>query len=104
MKNPAHPGELLREWIPPGMTVTCAAEALGCSRVTLSRVLNGSAGVSAEMAVRLSHWLGTREDLWLDLQNQYDLAQICKADLIKGIRPLTSAPRTTSGRGRKARP
>ena len=103
MRNPAHPGEIIREWLPQDMTVTQAAEALGCSRVTLSRLLNGSAGVSAEMAVRLGHWLGTREELWLDLQNQYDLAQISRPKLIKGIKPLTGVM-TASGRGRKAGP
>ncbi|MFZ9161113.1 MAG: HigA family addiction module antitoxin [Burkholderiaceae bacterium] len=103
MRNPAHPGEIIREWLPHDMTVTQAAEALGCSRVTLSRLLNGSAGVSAEMAVRLAHWLGTREELWLDLQNQYDLAQISRPKLIKAIKPLGRVT-TTSGRGRKAGP
>jgi addiction module HigA family antidote len=103
MRKPAHPGEIIREWLPHDMTVTQAAEALGCSRVTLSRLLNGSAGVSAEMAVRLAHWLGTREELWLDLQNQYDLAQISRPKLIKAIKPLGRVT-TTSGRGRKAGP
>ena len=103
MRNPAHPGEIIREWLPKDMTVTQAAEALQCSRVTLSRLLNGSAGVSAEMAVRLAHWLGTREELWLDLQNQFDLAQISRSRLIRGIKPLSGAT-TASGRGRKAGP
>ena len=103
MRNPAHPGEIIREWLPQDMTVTEAAQALGCSRVTLSRLLNGSAGVSAEMAVRLAHWLGTREGLWLDLQNQYDLAQISRSKLVRSIKPL-SIPTTASGRGRKAGP
>ncbi|MEI6270052.1 MAG: HigA family addiction module antitoxin, partial [Methylococcaceae bacterium] len=54
MHNPAHPGEVLREWLPEGMTVTKAAEELQVSRVTLSKVLNGKAGVTAGMALRLS--------------------------------------------------
>ena len=54
MHNPAHPGEVLREWLPEGMTVTQAAEELHIARVTLSKVLNGQAGVSAVMARRLA--------------------------------------------------
>ena len=56
MHNPPHPGEVLRELClePLGLTVTAAAEALGVSRKTLSAVLNGKAGISPEMAVRLS--------------------------------------------------
>ena len=75
MHNPPHPGAVLREWLPEGMTVTEAAAALQVARVTLSKILNGSAGISADMALRLSQWLGTSPDLWLGLQIQYDLWQ-----------------------------
>ena len=75
MDNPAHPGEVLREWLPEGMTVTKAAEELQVSRVTLSKVLNGKAGVTAGMALRLSVWLGTSPDIWLGMQTQWDLWQ-----------------------------
>jgi len=75
MHNPPHPGAVLREWLPEGMTVTDAASALQVARVTLSKILNGSAGISADMALRLSQWLGTSPDLWLGLQTQYDLWQ-----------------------------
>lgn len=75
MLNPAHPGEVLREWLPEGMTVTKAAEELQVSRVTLSKVLNGKAGVTAGMALRLSEWLGTSPDLWLGMQTQWELWQ-----------------------------
>lgn len=75
MHNPAHPGEVLREWLPDGMTVTKAAEELQISRVMLSKVLNGKAGVTAGMALRLSVWLGTTPDLWLGMQTQWDLWQ-----------------------------
>ena len=75
MHNPAHPGEVLREWLPEGMTVTKAAEELQVSRVTLSKVLNGKAGVTAGMALRLSVWLGTSPDIWLVMQTQWDLWQ-----------------------------
>ena len=75
MHNPAHPGEVLREWIPPDMTVTEAANALQINRVTLSNLLNGKASVTANIALRLSAWLGTSADLWLGMQNQWDLWQ-----------------------------
>ena len=74
MHNPAHPGEILREHMGE-MPVSKLAAHLGVSRVTLSRVLNGSSGISAEMALRLSEALGTSPDLWLNLQTQYDLWQ-----------------------------
>lgn len=75
MHNPPHPGAVLREWQPEGMTVTDAATALQVARVTLSKILNGSAGISADMALRLSQWLSTSPDLWLGLQTQFDLWQ-----------------------------
>jgi len=73
MHNPPHPGEVLREWIPEGMSVTKAAAGLRISRVMLSKILNGKAGITADMALRLSKWLGTSPDLWLGLQTQFDL-------------------------------
>ena len=73
MHNPPHPGTVLREWIPEGMSVTQAAADLYISRVSLSKILNGNAGISADMAIRLSRWLGTSPDLWLGMQAQYDL-------------------------------
>jgi addiction module HigA family antidote len=75
MHNPAHPGEVLREWLPEEMTVTQAAKELQVSRVTLSKVLNGKAGVTAGMGLRLSAWLGTCADLWVGMQSQWDLWQ-----------------------------
>ncbi len=75
MHNPAHPGEVLREWLPEGMTVTSAAKELQVSRVTLSKVLNGNGGITAQMALRLSAWLGTTPDVWMGMQTQFDLWQ-----------------------------
>ena len=75
MYNPAHPGEILREWLPESMTVTEAAKALQVSRVTLSKVLNGKSGITAGMALRLSIWLNTSPDVWLEMQTQWDLWQ-----------------------------
>jgi len=75
MHNPAHPGEVLREWLPEDMTVTEAAKELQISRVTLSKILNGKANVTAGMALRLAAWLGTSPDVWLSMQTQWDLWQ-----------------------------
>lgn len=87
MHNPAHPGEVLREWLPEDMTVTRAAKELQISRVTLSKVLNRKAGVTAGMALRLSAWLGTTPDVWLGMQTQWDLWQ-AKQQPSPKIKPL----------------
>lgn len=75
MFNPPHPGEILKELClePLGLTVTRAAEALGVSRKTLSAILNGKAGISPEMAIRLSIAFDTSAESWLNQQAQYDL-------------------------------
>lgn len=75
MHNPPHPGEVLRGLClePLGLSVTNAATALGVSRKTLSAVLNGRAGISPEMAVRLSIAFKTSAESWLNQQVQYDL-------------------------------
>jgi addiction module HigA family antidote len=77
MHNPPHPGEMLKEDVLPALalTVTEASEQLGVSRVALSRVLNGRAAVSAEMAIRLGQWLENDPEIWLSAQLQYDLWQ-----------------------------
>ena len=87
MHNPAHPGEVLREWLPEGMTITKAAKELQISRALLSNVLNGKAGVTAVMALRLSVWLGTTPDVWLGMQTQWDLWQ-AEQQPIPAIKPL----------------
>jgi antitoxin HigA-1 len=75
MHNPPHPGEILRGLClePLSLSVTDAAKALGVSRKTLSAVLNGRAGISPEMAVRLSIAFDTTAESWLNQQVQYDL-------------------------------
>lgn len=72
MHNPPHPGEVLREWL-GDMSVTDAAQRLGIARATLSRVLNGSSGISADMALRLQAALGTSPEMWMGLQDDYEL-------------------------------
>ena len=73
MHNPAHPGEVLREFLPEGLAVTEAARRLGVTRQAFSALLNGRAGVSAEMALRLEGALGTSAEMWLEMQAGYDL-------------------------------
>ncbi|MBI2997615.1 MAG: HigA family addiction module antidote protein [Deltaproteobacteria bacterium] len=77
MHNPPHPGEILKKLClePLGLSVTEAAKALGVSRKTLSSILNGRAGISPEMAVRLSMAFDTTAESWLNQQVQYDLWQ-----------------------------
>ncbi len=92
MKKPSHPGEIIRDlcMAPLELTVTRAAQGLGVTRKTLSQLLNGRAGVSAEMAVRLSRAFGRSPESWLALQSQYDLAQISRnAKKIK-VRPFST--------------
>lgn len=86
MHNPPHPGEVVRELClkPLGLTVTEAAKALGVSRKALSDLLNGKAGISPVMAIRLAKAFGTTPESWLEQQMQYDLWQAQqKADTIQ---------------------
>jgi addiction module HigA family antidote len=78
MHNPAHPGEIIREDClkPLGLTVTAAAAGLGVTRKALSDVLNGHAGISPEMAIRLEKAGWLRADHWLRLQMQRDLWEV----------------------------
>ena len=75
MHNPPHPGEIIRDFCvePLNLTITEAAEALGVTRKTLSTLLNGRAGISPEMALRLSKVFGRSPEGWLRLQLQFDL-------------------------------
>ena len=80
MKNPPHPGEIIRDlcMAPLSLTITKTAEGLGVTRKTLSLLLNGHAGISPEMALRLSQAFGRSPESWLQLQGAYDLAQARK--------------------------
>jgi len=87
MHNPPHPGEVIREYLGE-MTVSAAAKHLCVGRVTFSRVLNGKAAVSPEMAVRLAAAFGTSSpEVWLRMQAKYDLWQIQKRSRIR-VDPL----------------
>lgn len=95
MHNPPHPGEVLKDGVFADnlVSVTDAATALGVTRVSLSRVLNGKAGVSAEMAVRLGKWLGTGPEVWINMQAQYELwkAEQALKTLVRKIPRLKQA-------------
>ena len=75
MHNPPHPGELLREFLPEGMTIEDVARRLGVSRVQLSRVLNGRSAISADMAIRVGLLTSTTPESWLAGQLKWDLWQ-----------------------------
>jgi addiction module HigA family antidote len=95
MHNPPHPGEVLRDGVftDTGITVTEFARRLGVTRVALSRVLNGKAGVSADMAVRLAAALGGSAESWLHMQANYDLwlAERALRRAVAKIEPLKQA-------------
>lgn len=75
MHNPPHPGIVIKELCldPLGLSITDAAKGLGVSRKTLSTIINGKAGISPEMAIRLSIAFNTSSESWLNQQLQYDL-------------------------------
>jgi addiction module HigA family antidote len=93
MHNPPHPGEVLRELClePLGLTVTQAAAALDVSRKTLSAILNGRAGISPEMAIRLSVAFDTSPESWLTQQLHYDLWQADRNRKKLHVRRLVAA-------------
>jgi antitoxin HigA-1 len=75
MRNPAHPGEVLRDWIPDGMSVGQAAEAAQIDHSIFAGLLAGDASVTPEIAEKLGAWLGTSAELWMGMQTQWDLRQ-----------------------------
>src|ERR1700681_1022762 len=76
MKNPPHPGRSIRDAClqPLGLSVTEGAKILGVTRQTLTKLVNGKAGISPEMAIRLSKAFGSTAETWLRMQIAYDLA------------------------------
>ena len=96
MHNPPHPGEIVRKEClePLGLTVTRAAQGLGVTRQALSDLVNGKAGVSVEMSLRLSKAFGTSPETWLGMQTAYDLWRASeRADRIE-VERFTPAART----------
>ena len=102
MFNPPYPGETLKEDVLPalGLSVTEAAAQLGVTRAALSRVLNGRAAISPEMALRLEGWLGVenggRADTWIGQQAAYDLWKARKAGIPKVKRATLPGTTATS--------
>ena len=90
MLNPPHPGRLIRQEClePLGLTVTEGAKALGVTRQALNNLVNGKAGISAEMAVRLAAAFGGGAEVWLRMQASYDLAQVRQreAEIVATVR------------------
>jgi addiction module HigA family antidote len=82
MKNPPHPGRIVREEIlqPLGLNVTSGAKVLGVSRQALNNLVNQRAGISPEMAIRLAKAFGASAQTWLRMQSNYDLAQALKSE------------------------
>src|SRR5438270_10004900 len=80
MKNPPHPGRIVRQDCikPLGLTITDAAKVLGVTRQALNNVVNGKSGISPEMAIRLTKAFGSTEETWLRMQLVYDLAEARK--------------------------
>ncbi|MBK5914825.1 HigA family addiction module antitoxin [Rhodocyclus purpureus] len=98
MFNPPHPGDTLREDILPemGLSVSEAARQLGVSRVQLSRVLNGRAPISADLALRLEQWLpNPPADVWLRMQLAHDLWQARQSDKLPKVAPAHAQPAHT---------
>lgn len=90
MKNPPHPGELLRDNVGElGLSVAEAAKGLGVTRQQLYNVINGKSAITPEMAVRLEKALGGTADLWLRMQVNYDLAQVRQRDRSIKVKRLT---------------
>ncbi len=91
--NPLHPGEIVKDALidATGMSVTEAAERLGVSRTALSRLLNGHAGISPEMALRLSKFFSTSIEMWITIQAQYDTWLISKQSNKIKVKPFDEA-------------
>lgn len=99
IKNPVHPGRIVRHDClePLELTITAGAKVLGVSRQTLNNVVNEKTGISAEMAIRLSKAFGSTPETWIALQAAFDLAQARKLESrikvkrYKGLQPTAAA-------------
>lgn len=92
--DPQHPGQQVRRQClePFGLTVADGARVLGVTRQALNNVVNGRAGISPEMAIRLVKAFGGEEETWLQLQMAYDLAQARKRSHGLDVRPISKRP------------
>lgn len=92
MQNPPHPGPAVRLdcLVPLGLTVTRGAEVLGVSRQALNNLVNGKAGITPEMAIRLDKAFGGGAETWLRMQATYDLAQALRTASTIKVKPYPS--------------
>jgi addiction module HigA family antidote len=92
MFKPLHPGEIVKDTLidATGLTVTAAADRLGVSRTALSRLLNGHAGISPEMALRLAKLFNTSIESWINLQAQYDTWRVSRNYNKINVKPLAA--------------
>jgi addiction module HigA family antidote len=93
MKNPAHPGRVIRNAClePLGLTVVQGASTLGVTRQALNNVINGKSGISPAMAIRLSKAFGSTAETWLGMQIAYDLAQARKDEAMIKVKRVRAA-------------
>jgi addiction module HigA family antidote len=96
MKNPPHPGLIIRHDClePLGLTVTEAAKVLGVTRQALNNLVNGKSGISPEMAIRLAKAFGSSAETWLGIQLDYDLAQVRRREnevAVKRVKRIVNA-------------
>jgi addiction module HigA family antidote len=91
--SPLHPGQIVKDALIDNtdLSITEAADRLGVTRTTLSRLLNGHSGISPEMALRLSKFFGTTVEFWLNIQTQYDVWAIEKIAKKIKIKPYKKA-------------
>ncbi len=96
MHNPPHPGEVIKGlWLDPmDISITAAAKALGISRKTLSKIINGKGSVTPEIATRLSVALGSSPESWMGHQIAYDLWQIEKYKDKLNVTPILAIQNT----------
>jgi antitoxin HigA-1 len=96
LKRPAHPGGFVKTEIiePLGLSVTAAAAVLGVTRAALSAFLNGRAGLSPEMALRVEKAFGTRMDTLMRMQNSFEIAQVRMRENEISVAPYHPPPET----------
>ena len=95
MKNPVHPGRILRHDCLEyhDLSVTAGAKVLGVSRQALNNIVNGQAGISPEMAIRLTKAFGGTPEGWLSMQMAFDLAEARKRERAIKVRRYSAGPR-----------
>ncbi len=90
-RKPSHPGEILKKDFmePLGLTQSQLSKELNTTFRTVNEIINEKRNISTEMAIKFARYFGTSEELWLNLQNQYDLYQIKakKKDILRYIKP-----------------